>query len=122
MKENKDKMKEMFLQGMNYAEIGKEFGISKQRVHQLIGNADKSKFQSFAPERCVYDGLRKYLNENKISTAELVRRMNGVCHPETCHDISKALKGSNTTKNVIDKILCVTGLTYEEAFGRSDAE
>jgi hypothetical protein len=116
MVDRKEQMREMLSQGMTYEEIGREFGISRQRVYQLIGNADTRKFQYFSSERCVYDGLRKYLNENRISTYELARRCFNSSHPKRHELLSGALKGSNTTKHTIDKILAVTGLTYEEAF------
>ena len=32
----KTKIKEMRMQGYTYEQIGKEFGISKQRVHQIL--------------------------------------------------------------------------------------
>jgi len=33
---NFEKIKEMFQQGSSYSEIGKEIGISRQRVHQIL--------------------------------------------------------------------------------------
>lgn len=98
MDERKQAMIKMHESGMTYAEIGAFMGISKQRVYQLIGDTRKGCHKPITKEQCVYAGIRKYMNENKISRMMLVR--------------------------MIDKILKATGLTYEYAFkkdGDNDA-
>lgn len=117
----KEQMREMYAQGMNFTKIGEAFGISKQRVYQLIGG-EKPYFIKITEKHCVYEGLRNWMNENAISIAKLTRAVCGCYHPETRGTISNALKGANTSKHTIDGILRVTGLTYEEAFGRGDVE
>lgn len=115
-------MIEMHEKGMSYTDIGKEFGLSRQRVFQLIGGKDKTHYQGIKPENCVYEEIRKFLIENRMSIAEFSRRVYGDNQPKHKLRLSSALKGSNTSKMVIDGILDVTGLTYEQAFKRSDTE
>ena len=115
-------MIEMHEKGMSYTDIGKEFGLSRQRVFQLIGGGCKTHYQGIKPENCVYEEIRKFLIANRMSIAEFSRRIYGDNHANHQHRLAKVLKGSNAHKSVIDRILIVTGLTYEQAFKRSDTE
>lgn len=121
MIENKEKMLEMKKNGMTYQQIGDVFGISKQRVYAIAGETAKHYHRHITKEQCVYDGLRGYLNENKISRMHFCRMCyEGIFHQATYHRFKKVLKGSNTTKQTIDRILEATGLSYEVAFERSN--
>lgn len=104
--------------GLTYKEIGEVTGTSKQRVFQLIGKNDKARFKPITEEQCIYDGLRNWMNENRISRAELVRMMYGTLHSSCLDRLRGWLKGTEMTMYSINKILAVTGLTYEQAFLR----
>ena len=117
----KREMEKLYESGMTHAEIGREFGISRQRVFQLIGGKTRHHYRIITKELCVYDGLRDWLNENRVSIGELTRRIYGEAHAVARKRISDKLGGAIITKTYIDKILKVTGLTYEEAFRRSDS-
>lgn len=110
-----NQMEAMFEQGMTYAEIGRAVGVSRQRVYQLIGG-NRKYYIKITKEGCVYDGIREWMNKNKVSRADLVRKVYGFYCPDRYAVISKALKGVDTHKHIIDGILRATGLTYEEAF------
>ena len=114
----KEWMQELFNSGLTYREIGEVAGISKQRVFQIIGNTDRTKFRDLTKEQCVFDGLRRYLNENRISIVALTRKIYGDCGGAKYSRLKDALKSSRglITMTKINKILSVTGLTYEEAF------
>lgn len=112
----------MFEQGMTYAEIGKAEGISRQRVFQIIGGIQRSHFRKLTEKECVYVGIRNWLNENRMSRAKLVMEIYGFYHPERVSMVNNALRGCDTRKRIIDAILRVTGLTYEQAFERSDGQ
>lgn len=120
--ERKEQMREMFSQGMNYSEIGKKFGISRQRVYQLIGGSYRNNFRAIKPEACVYVEIRKFLNENHISINKFTRMVFGCYENRYRKNLCNLLKGEDGFKSVIDKVLVATGLTYEQAFKRSDAE
>ena len=110
-------MTEMKNGGKTYQEIADEFGISRQRVHQMISTGDPKFFRYITTSSCIYKGLRKYMNDNKVSMAELVRRTHGVYSPRNFYTTRNRLSGAvDIPKKHIDKILSVTGLTYEVAF------
>lgn len=117
----KKQMQELRNKGFSYEEIGKIMGISHQRVHQIIGKGNKALFRPIKPTGCVFDGIRQWMNENQISISELVRIIYGNTCPENYNRIRSYLTARNDIrKTLIDKILSITNLTYEEAFKRSD--
>lgn len=116
--ERKEWMKQLFDSGFTYQEIGAVAGISRQRVHQIIGCTDRKRFRDLTKEQCVFDGLRRYLNENRISIKELTRKMYGDFSGNAYQNLKAALKSNKSylTMPKINRILSVTGLTYEEVF------
>lgn len=103
--------------GMTLREIAKTVGISPQRVSQIIGGEDKRLFKGFTEERCIFVGLREWLNENKVSVNELCRRIYGNAHAKSSAKLARELRGEWVmNKRKIDSILKITGLTYEKAF------
>lgn len=114
-----ERMEELRSEGKTYEEIAKEFGTSKQRVYQLIGDNDTRHFTKITDERCVYSGLRNYMNEQRLSINGLAKLLYGDKHPKHHQIVRAVLKGSNCKKQTIDDILAITGLSYEVAFGRS---
>lgn len=112
--ERNEKIREMRLSGMTYRDIAEKYGISVQRVQQIAGSV--SYFRPVSEKDCIYKGIRDWLNENRYSRTYLVRLMYEDTHAMLQEKVSRVLKGSNCTKKMIDKILDVTGLTYEVAF------
>lgn len=61
--------------------------------------------------------MRKWLNENRITKAELIRRMGIETESTVFARIGIYLRGkSYPSKQTIDKLLRVTGLSYEKFF------
>ena len=117
--ERKKRWRSLHEQGFTYQDIAKMEGVSRQRVYQVIGG-ERGYFRGITKEECVYDGVRDWMNENKISKAKFIRKIYGYYACYLMPKLSNVLKGANTRKNMIDNILTATGLTYEEAFKRSD--
>lgn len=116
-----NQMVEMREKGMSYRELSKLFGVSHQRVQQIVGKHDGRYFRTITKENCVYDAIRNWLNENRISLAEFTRRMYCNTEPNNYYNTIGRLSGKvELTKTYIDKILSITNLTYEDAFKRSD--
>ena len=111
-----ERMTRLREQGNTYEVIAKMEGVSKQRVFQLIGGIDRTKVKPLTKKQCIYDGLRQYLNENHIGRSEFTRKIYGYNHPSCYACIIKWLQGVEMTMSVINKILSITGLTYEQAF------
>lgn len=120
MHERYEEMIALREQGLSYAEIGKRFHYSKQRVYQIIGGADIRYFKPITEKQCVYVGIRNWMNENKVNRTQLIRKIWGYTEPELHHRLNLTLRGCDCRKNMIDKLLSATGLTYEEAFMRED--
>lgn len=103
--------------GMKYREIAEKYGVSSQVVAQACGKAQPSRFRFWTEKTCIYPNVRAWMNENKITSRELQRRLGW----ETCSVnyiyISDYLSGKTyPRKQIIDKLLSVTGLTYEKFF------
>lgn len=105
--------------GMPYRKIAEMFGISYQRVYQIIGKRDTSYFKEVTDKQCVFKGIRDYMNNTQTSLSEIIRKIYGSYHATTCQRFRKYLNGYNEmSMSTINAILDVTGLTYEEAFRR----
>lgn len=104
----------MRLEGATLQSIAVKFGVSKERIRQIVPPIDGKtwKFEDMQ-NRCVYPGIGQWLYEHRCTYTKLAnlagvpmatvsRWMNGVHKPN---------------KDAIDKILKATGLTYEQAFG-----
>ena len=108
--------------GKTYKEIGEMFGVSHQAVADALGKSDPAKFRPWTKERCIYPNLRNWLNENKVSLREFARRSEVVASGRTLSRFAAYFRGENyPPKQTIDKILNVTGLTYEQLWEVEDA-
>lgn len=109
--------------GLTYTEIAKELGISRQAVAQVLGKEQKAHFRPWTSDRCIYVGVRNWLNENRITMAELIRELGLVRNPALYDRYRRYLDGrTELRKHTIDKLLEITGLTYEEAFRQEGEE
>lgn len=117
-KEREAQMIKMKQNGATYRELATTFGISRQRVFSIIGGQFQNHFKEITADECVYPKLRQWLNENRITRAELCRMLAGNTHPRSYSSVLDFCRGntSRITKQVIDRYLLVTKLTYEELF------
>ena len=60
---------------MTYQEIADKYGVSRQVVGQACGKANPCRFRFWKDTACIYPNVRNWLNDNKISKSELVRRL-----------------------------------------------
>lgn len=103
--------------GMTYEQIGAKYGISRQRVGQLIGKSNKYCFRVIKRNGCKFVNLRDWMNENYISRNELARMMGFCPTGETMSRIRSYLTGaSDPPKVYIDKMIEATGMDYETLF------
>ena len=103
-------------QGMKYRDIAEQLGVSYQRVAQICGKSNPSRFRPVS-DTCIYKNLKEWMNANKVSKREIIRRMGFAYHVTTEHQISSMLLGKyQPRKDYIDRLLLVTGMTYEELF------
>lgn len=111
----KAQMYEMHLEGYTLQEIANQFGISKQRVAQILPPM-KQGYRAAQTEmlnKIVYPNIREWMRKNAVTMRMLV----DLCGSEY-PTIYRMLHNEkyNARRCTIDKILSVTGMTYEEAF------
>ena len=103
-------------EGKTYNEIAAIYGISRQRVFQILRKGNKKYFRPISNRLVKYTGLRNWMNTNKISFNELIVRVFGYYHSEHYKRLFGCLKSGRLPIPLIKKILEVTGLTFEECF------
>lgn len=103
--------------GLKYREIAEKYGVSKQAVAQLCGKHQPTGFTFFTEKHCSFVNLRKWLNSQRLTTAELLRRLGLVPHQYNYTRLYDTLSGRRELKkSEIDKFIALTGLTYEQLF------
>lgn len=114
-REDKIKMFEMRMDGYTYAEIGKKWGISKQRVEQILNPRKKDKFF----KNVKFIGLADWMQKNNRN----LKSMTSVIGASSLSTFSTKAKGiKNFTLPEIKSILNETGMTFEECFKVKDIE
>lgn len=99
---------------LNYSEIAKAVGCSRQYVAITLQGTRRETSYKIKPNQIAYPALRKYMNVNKMSISKLYRMMTTQRHVRT---LILALRNeAPLLKTEIDQILKITGMTYEECF------
>ena len=121
MSERRERIVELRNKGYTYQEIADIEGVSKQRIAQICGKPDPNYFKIIREDACIYPKWRAWMNENKVSRNEFLLRLGLSQHARNSAALSGWMRGRCfPIKRTIDKILEVTGLTYEELFYRND--
>ncbi len=109
-KEQKLDMFSMHLDGITYEEIGKKYDISKQAVYQIIHPVERAR--KIQAEQWAYPNVAAWAKERGLSAAS-ISRMTGLSQVT----VLRLLKGTTKrTLQVVNKMLDLTGMTYEEFF------
>lgn len=117
---DKSKMLEDRESGMKYVDIARKHGVSYQRVAFALSKYNPKRFSYVREDACIYPELRKWMNDNKVSRSELVRRMNYEVAAGNIEKLSDIMKGKiNPKKDWIDALIAVTGMEYERLFAES---
>ena len=103
-------------QGLSYRDIARQLDVSFQRVAQICGVGDPS-YARPVGDTCIYKNIREWMNTNKVSRAEFLRRMGMTADAENSCRLGRVLRGeSQPRKDYIERMLKVTGLTFEQLF------
>lgn len=103
-------------QGLKHREIAEKLGVSNQYVSTVCAKCDPAHFR-YVDDSCIYPNLRNWMNENKITRREFLRRMGLMPYTGNYERFTSYLRGDNyPRKPYIDKMLAVTGMTYETMF------
>ena len=109
---------ELRTNGATYKEIAEKYGCSYQNVAQVLARRNIKQFRTITEKQCCFEGLRNWMNENKISVSEAARRANGVnARGNTRRSLEDRLRGKRDMRRwEIDFFIDMTGMTYEQLF------
>ena len=110
-------MIKMRMDGATLDEIAQKYGVSRESVRErmpiFLAEAKGLK-RSYG--NVVYPGIRSWMARNMVNKTSFSKKL-GI----DIGRLTRILKGvSDVKKSYIDKILAVTGMTYEEAFSEKD--
>lgn len=110
-------------QGYSAMEIANRYGVSHQAVCQACGKWSPGHFKRFSEKSVVFPNLRRWLNDTRMTRAEFIRRLGCVNGGNSNDQLRRLLNGTaQPRKKTIDKMLEITGLTYEEMFSPVETE
>ena len=108
---------QMLLNGATYAEVGRKYMLSTETIRKMFINILDRGTKSHSRVECIYQGLGDWCEKNGYTAHSLGKKLgvgNGVMH--------KAFREKGyLRKDNIDKILELTGMTYEECFAKRKA-
>lgn len=109
-KEQKIEAYAMLLDGCTLQEIGDKFGVSRQRIQQIFPNNRCENFNY------IYPNIVRWMRENRVPAARFAESVGVVAGT-----FSTWMRGLyDPKKYYIDRILAITGMTYEEAFSETE--
>ena len=112
------RMQSMRAEGCTFETIGRAFGLSKQRVYQILrrGDSEHKRVMNKNRPASVYVNLEAWALTHNCTWAELAsecEQQPSLFYRNFVHGIAV-----NPGKRSIDKLLQITGLTYEQLFER----
>lgn len=114
-----NKIREMYDSGMTLLQIADKLGLTKQRVHQIVRkNMDFTEHQKEKINLVLFPVIRDWMIGYKVTLKAfcdaVAEEMNREV-PASC--VERFLTtGSKTSIGLIQSILKVTGMSFEEAF------
>lgn len=113
-----EKAKAFRAKGMTYREIAGWFGVTAEAVRQQLSSMEPANFNAITEKRCIYPGIRLWMNQQHITPRRLAEMMGYAASSETVNRIARVLSGKTDIKICdIRLLLRLTGMTFEEAFG-----
>ena len=114
----KDQVKDMFsmrLEGFTLLEIGEKYGISKERVRQLLSDAAGGRNRVIR-KNYVFPNIENWMYEKDIMQDEIAKECG-----RSQNNVSSILIGKyKPSFDFISAVLRMSGMTFEEAFQRRE--
>lgn len=113
---DKDKVKmfEMRLRGCTLQEIGDKFGVTRERVRQILSEAIRQRNTNM--DEIIYVNIAKWLKQNEISLSKFSKMLDPKANSSTRLKNKLTKSKSELKISQIKKILEITGMSFEEAF------
>ena len=103
---------EMLLRGATLQECADRFGVTRERIRQITPPKGAKTYGKRRYEKCIYPNIASWLIKNKYCYSRFAEAIGA-----TSMTAQRWLTGkASPSKKSIDRILEVTGMTYEEAF------
>ena len=112
--EERERIYSLWKKGVSVKTIAKDLGLTLNQVYYAI-NRYHHPSQQKPLFKCVYPNLRGWLMINNLDLVKLAKIMD-ICYTS----LLRITKGENCTKYVIDKLIALTGMSYEVLFYRED--
>lgn len=113
--ERREELREKARQGMTLQQIADEIGVSRQRAAQLTGAVRP--MREWNKTYSVYQGIDNWMKYNRVTYVMLGDMLGYAPGASSSGNLARRLMGEvMLSKDIIDDILEVTGMTYEEAF------
>lgn len=107
----KQKACEMRKDGYTMQEIADEMGVNQRTISLYVPKEERCQARNRV-DNYIYPNINKWLIDNRMSMIKFAREV-GI----TKSTMSNYLAGlSEPRKSIIDKILEITGMSYEECF------
>ena len=105
--------------GRTYQDIADEYGVSRQMVAQACAPFQTLRYRVLKADDCVYVNIREWLNKKRMSRKTLVFALGLENCTNNYNTIKAVLRGeSEPRKGLIDKLMILTGFSYEQLFVR----
>ncbi len=105
--------------GATLQEIGDVFGVTRERIRQVLVKQPRARKCSTDLEKIVYEGLYNYMMDNpKMTFTSLAMVMLNNGGNAASNKIQRFAHGKNCviSKKAYDRLIKKTGMTYEQLF------
>lgn len=113
------RIKNMYDSGMTLVQIAENEGLTKQRVHQIVRKKiGFSEYQLNKINMVLFPAIRDWMIGYKITLREFCDTVSKTSNNEVSAKSVESflINGSKTSVFLIQDILKVTGMSFEEAF------
>lgn len=125
---NRDEIIARYKGGESVVSIAASFGVCRQRIYQLLGDAvprdGRSHRKVKAVEDTPYVNLKAWLNrKDTVSYITFTRSVFGGANTQTINRLKKILEGgeqANLTIGNIRRMEQITGMTFDQIFFKED--
>lgn len=102
-------------EGYTQEEIGKAFGVTRQRIAQVMGGRGRT-YNQVKP-RSIYRGLNEWMLQNDITCATLTSMMGYASNASQQNVVKRRIMGATELRmRDINRLIELSGKTYEYLF------